>query len=166
MTNSEDAWKYEVLANCKFAVDFDGLQNLFVKSVSGIKTILKVQGDKKPVGVTKGMKTLMQATVTNVQNSPITIVYMANREDRQLVDWYDSCHAKPQFGGGTKGGGARKDGSIKIYTQEGKEAARWNIFGAMCLSYECSPMEAGGDQLITETIQIAYEKMVRVKPGS
>lgn len=158
---------YEVLASSKFAVEFDGLDGLFVKKISGLKTTLITAGSEKPYAVGKDAKTQMQATVTGVENAEITVEFVSSGtpEGKQLKDWYDQCHSESQIGGGTNIKGARKTGSIKLYNQAGEEKARWNIWGAMCKNYKFSAMEAGSDQLATETLQISYEVMLRVETG-
>jgi phage tail-like protein len=153
----------ELLASSKFYVQFDGLEDLTVKKVSGIQITLETAGDKKPMGVSKGGKSQMQATVTGVSNGKITVEFVSSVEDDRLMKWYEESHSEPIKGGGTQSKGLRKTGSIILYNQGGDEAARWNIKGIMPQSYKSSKLEAGSTNLATETVVIVYENMHRVK---
>ena len=108
----------------------------------------------------------MQATVTGVENGKITIEYVDTVEDNRLMQWYEDSHSEPIQGGGTKTKGEKKTGSIILYNQGGEEAARWNFTGAMPSSYKSSKLEAGATELGTETVEIVYENLHRVKQVS
>ncbi|MGB3691294.1 MAG: phage tail protein [Spirulinaceae cyanobacterium] len=153
----------EILACSKFYAQLDGLDDLIVKKVSGIEVKLQTAGDSKAFGVTKGGKSQMQATVTGVENGKITIEYVDTVEDNRLMQWYEDSHSEPIAGGGTSSKGERKTGSIILYNQAGEEAARWNFTGAMPSSYKSSKLEAGATELGTETVEIVYENLHRVK---
>ena len=155
--------KDEILACSKYYFELDGLDDLIVKKVSGIKIALQTAGDSKSHGVSKGGKSVIQATVTGVTNADITVEFVATVEDRRLVDWFVDCHAEPIMGGGTISKGERKTGSIVLYNQGGEEAARWNLTGVMPKTYKSSKMAAGEEGLATETVQFAYERLCRVK---
>lgn len=153
----------EILSCSRFYVELDGLSDLIVKKVSGVKITLETAGDKKPFGVTKGGKTEMQATVTGISNGKVTVEYVGSVEDRRLVDWYSDCHSEPIAGGGTTAKGARKTGSITLYNQGGDEAARWNLTGVMAASYKSTKLATGESNLMTETVELVYESLHRVK---
>lgn len=153
----------EVLACSKFYVEIDGLDDLVVKKVSGIGVTLEVAGDTLPYGVGKGGKAQMQATVTGCSNGKITVEYVDTVEDNRLMQWYEDSHSESIKGGGTKTKGERKTGSIILYNQGGDEAARWNMTGIMPSSYTSSKLEAGSTELATETVELVYESLLRVK---
>ncbi|WP_008317276.1 phage tail protein [Leptolyngbya sp. PCC 6406] len=153
----------EVLPCSKFYASFDGLEDLVVKKVSGIAITLESAGDSTPFGVTKDGKSQIQATVTGVSNSKLSIEYVATVGDDRLLKWYSDSHSEPIAGGGSANKGERKTGSVVLYNQGGEEAARWDVTGAMCISYAMSGFEAGSTNLATETVEIAYESLHRVK---
>lgn len=153
----------EVLACSRFYVEIDGLEELIVKKVSGIAITLEVAGDKKPFGVTKGGKSQMQATVTGTSNGKVTVEYVDTVEDDRLMKWYEDSHSEPIKGGGTSTKGERKTGSVVLYNQGGEEAARWNMTGIMPASYKSTKLEAGSTNLSTETVELVFESMHRVK---
>ncbi|WP_414552420.1 phage tail protein [Anabaena sp. CCY 0017] len=153
----------EILACSKYYFELDGLDDLIVQKVSGISITLQTAGDSKSHGVSKGGKSVIQATVTGVTNGNITVDFVATVEDRRLVDWFVESHSEPIKGGGTISKGERKTGSIVLYNQGGEEAARWNLTGVMPKTYKSSKMAAGEEGLATETVEFAYESLHRVK---
>jgi phage tail-like protein len=153
----------EILASSRFYVQFDSLDDLIVKKISGIQITLETTGDKKPFGVTKGGKTQMQATVTGISNSKITIEFVSTSEDSRLMQWYRDSHSQPIKGGGTVNKGGLKNGSIILYNQGGDEAARWNLTGIMPQSYKSAKLEAGSTNFATETVVFVYQHLHRVK---
>lgn len=155
--------KGEILACSKFYVQFDGLEDLIVKKVSGVAIELQTAGDQNPFGVTKGGKAQIQATVTGVQNSAVTVEYVGTTDDKRLFEWYEKSHSQPTTGGGTTDKGALKTGSLILYNQGGEEAARWDMKGIMPKTYKTSKMEAGSTDLFIETVEYAFHSIRRTK---
>ena len=153
----------EILASSKFYVEIDGLTDLIVKKVTGISTTLQTAGDMKSFGVTKGGKSVIQATVTGITNAKITVDFVATVQDKRLYQWFMDSHSQVSVGGGSKTKGERKTGSIILYNQGGEEAARWNLTGMMPSSYKSTKLEAGAEGLTTETVEFVYESLHRVK---
>lgn len=153
----------EILASSKFYFELDGLADLIVKKVSGVSTTLQTAGDMKSFGVTKGGKSVIQATVTGITNAKLTVEYVSTVEDRRLYEWFMDSHSQVSVGGGTKTKGERKTGSLTVYNQGGEEAARWNLTGVMPQSYKSTKLEAGAEGLSTETVELVYESLHRVK---
>lgn len=155
--------KGEILSCSKFYLEIDGLADLIVKKVSGVSIELQTAGDQHPFGVTKGGKAQIQATVTGVSNSGVTVEYVSTVEDDRLVKWYNDSHSQPMTGGGTGTKGGLKTGSITLYNQGGEEAARWNLAGIMPKSYKSSKLEAGSTALAIETVELAFHALRRTK---
>ncbi|MBK4728830.1 phage tail protein [Oxynema sp. CENA135] len=153
----------ELLACSKFYFELEGLEDLVCKKVSGLDITLQTAGDTKPYGVTKNAKSVMQATVTGVENKKITVEYVSTVEDIRLLQWYSDSHSEPIAGGGTTSKGEVKSGSLVFYNQGGDEAVRYNFKGCMPASYKSTKMEAGSTDLATETVEIVYENCLRVK---
>jgi phage tail-like protein len=86
-------------------------------------------------------------------------------EDNRLMKWYEDSHSESIKGGGSSldWKAKRKTGSIILYNQAGGEAARWNMTGLMPSSYASSKLEAGSTDLATETVELVYESLLRVK---
>jgi len=157
--------KGEILANSKFYMEFDGITELVVKKVSGLSIKLESAGDTKSFGVTKGAKSLMQATVSGVTSGVITVEFVATVEDHSMHNWYRKSHSigGPSAGGGSTDKGLRKTASLTIYNQGGAEAARWDFTGVFPQSYKTSKMEPGGTELFTEQVEFVYETCHRKK---
>jgi phage tail-like protein len=153
--------KGEILACSKYYFNLSGLEDLVVKSVSGIGSTLQTAGDSKSFGVTKGGKSAIQATVTGVSNSNITVEFVCTIGDDRLIKWYNASHSQVLGGGGTGTKGERKTGTITLYNQGGEAAATWQITGVMPSSYKSTKLEAGAEGLATETIEFVYESLHR-----
>lgn len=155
--------KGEILATSKFYVQFDGLEDLVMKSCTGPKITLESAGDTTSYGVSKGGKSVIQATVTGVTNGTITVVYVSSVSDNRLMKWHQDSHSESILGGGSANKGALKTGSIILYNQGGDEAARWNITGVMPKTYKSSKFDPSSKELATETVEFVYHSIHRVK---
>lgn len=58
---------------------------------------------------------------------------------------------------------ARKDGSIVGYDENGAEIVRYNFKRGWPAKWEASDLNAGTNEVITETLEIAHEGLERVK---
>ena len=155
--------KGEILACSKYYWEIDGLTDLIVKKVSGIGSTLQTAGTDKSYGVTKGGKSVIQATVTGVSNAKITVEFVATAQDKRLYQWFVDSHSQVSIGGGSKTKGERKSCSLTVYNQAGDEAARWNLTGVMPASYKSTKLEAGSEGLSSETVEFVYESLHRIK---
>lgn len=154
----------EILANSKWYLQIDQLEDISVAKVSGIGITFATAGDMKPFGVTKGGKTQMQATVAGVESATITVEFVASVEDKRMHDWYRSSHSigGPMAGGGSESGGERRTASLIVYNQKGDEAAKWSFTGVFPKTYKTSKIEPGGTELFRETVEFVYETLHRV----
>jgi phage tail-like protein len=155
--------KDEVLACSKFYFQLDGYEDLIVKSVSGVGITLQVAGDVKSYGVTKDGKSVIQATVTGIENGKVTVEYVSTVQDRRLLDLYSDSHSEVIAGGGSVNKGKRLTGTLVFYNQGGEPAAQWDLTGIMAASYKSTKMEAGSTALATETLDFVYEHLHRMK---
>lgn len=57
----------------------------------------------------------------------------------------------------------RKDGSIVGYNEDGTEVVRYNFRRGWPCKWEASGMNAGGNEVIVETLEIAHEGLERIK---
>jgi phage tail-like protein len=154
----------EVLANSKWYLQIDQLEDAIIAKVNGLGTTFSTAGDMKSLGVSKGGKSTMQATVSGVESATITVEFVATVEDKRMHDWYRASHSVggPMAGGGSEKGGEQRTASLIVYNQEGKEAAKWSFTGVFPKSYKTSKMEPGGTDLFKETVEFVYHTMHRV----
>jgi phage tail-like protein len=157
--------KGEILTNSRFYFEIDGMTDLVIKKFSGLKITLDAAGDKKSYGVTKGGRSQMQATVSGVSSSVLSIEYVATVDEKSLHNWYRDSHPAvgPMSGGVSAKKGERKNATLTVYTQGGEEAAKWTFSGVFPKSYKTSKMEPGSTELFTEKVEIAYETCHRGK---
>ncbi len=153
----------EILACSKFYFTLDGLEEKIIQKVSGIGVTLEAGGDMKSYGVTKDAKSTIQATVTGVSNSDITVTFVGTAQDDSLMKWYRASHSVPSQGGGSSEGGARKTGTITLFNQAGEAAAEWTLSGVFPKSYKSSDMDPTKNDLFTEEIAMGYESLARTK---
>ncbi|MEA5467389.1 phage tail protein [Spirulina sp. 06S082] len=153
----------EVLANSRFYVDIDGIySDLYIKSVSGLGSSLEATDDSNAHGASKYAMSFMQATVTGVNTSNITIAFVGSAEDSSLYNWYKNSHSSKFIGGATLLGGTRKTASIIVYDQGGGEGARWDLNGLFPVSDKCSQFSVDSASLYEETLEFSYETMKRI----
>lgn len=153
--------KGEILACSKYYFNLSGLDDLVVKSVSGISSTLQTAGDMASYGVSKNAKSVIQATVTGVTNNKITVEFVCTVGDDRLIKWYSSSHSETFLGGGSESKGELKTGSITLYNQGGQAAATWEMTGMMPSSYKSIKLEAGSEGLATETVEFVYQTLHR-----
>ncbi|MEA5420566.1 phage tail protein [Spirulina sp. CCNP1310] len=155
--------KGELLANSKFYITIEGFEDLIVKSVSGITTTLEVAGSDSSYGVTKDGKSFVQATVTGVSNSNITVSFVGTADDKRLFDWWDESHSREISGGGSAKKGERKAATVTLYNQGGEPAAEWQMTGVFPVKYSGTQFSPDSAELYVETIEFAYEGLHRIK---
>jgi phage tail-like protein len=63
--------------------------------------------------------------------------------------------------------GARdvRSGSIVLLDAEMNEKTRWNFFDAWPCRYEAPVLDAGGEAIAVETLELCVERIERVEPG-
>lgn len=153
----------EVLTNSRFYIDIDGIySDLIIKSISGLGSSLEATEDSNAHGASKYAMSNMQATVTGVNASNITMTFVGTADDSSLYNWYEWSHSSKFIGGMTMLGGTKKTASVVVFDQGGSEAARWNLYGLFPISYKCSSFSVDSNELYEETIEFSCEKIKRV----
>lgn len=74
---------------------------------------------------------------------------------RELYDWhFDTLNGKVR----------RLDGSVVLYDEKGTEAARWNFVRGWPTKWDGPPLNASGNEVAVETLEIAHEGLERERP--
>ena len=146
----------------KFYFEADGLTKLVVQKVSGLQMKMTVAGGDSVIGVTKDGKTQTNSTIGGVECSEVTIECVATAESKNLLDWYNKCHAEALSGGKSEGRKNRKLGKVSIYDGE-KEKAQFELTDIFPTSYETGGFDASSGDLLTETVTIGFTRLVRKK---
>ena len=147
----------------RFYVEFDGLSEKLVKSITNFDFTGQTTGHEKPLASTKDGKTLWQTTSGGFkQNLNFTIeVYLAEG----YVDFYNWVKATmpKSEGGDGKWADNRKSGALVGYDSGDTEIMRWSIKNGWIKSYKVSEFSSDSNQLAVETFEIVCEQVDRTK---
>lgn len=147
----------------RFYVEFDGITDKLLKSVTEVTFTGKTAGHEKALASTKNGKTLWQSTSAGFEENPnVTIEVYLTEGDMDFYNWMKSVMPKSEGGEG-KWNDMRKSGSIVGYDPGDNEILRWNITKAWPKSYKVSDCSSESGDLAVETIEIVCEQINRVK---
>jgi phage tail-like protein len=151
------------IPNSRYYVEFDGLTEKLIKSVSEVTFTGQTAGHEKPLASTKGGKTIWQSTSSGFEENPnVTIEVYVTEGDMDFYNWMLATMPKSEGGQG-KWSANRKNGSIVAYDSEDNEAIRWSLTNCWIKSYKVSDFNAESKDLAVETFEIIAEQINRVK---
>lgn len=147
----------------RFYVEFDGITEKMVKSVTEVSFSGMTAGHEKPLASTKDGKTLWQSTSGGFEENPnVTIEVYLCEGDMDFYNWMKATMPKSEGGDG-KWSENRKNGSIVAYDSGDAEILRWNMTNAWVKSYKMADLSADGKDLAFETFEIVCEQINRAK---
>ncbi len=147
----------------RYYVEFKGLENKLVKSVSEVTFTAQTAGHEKPLASTKDGKTIWQSTSSGFEENPnVTLEVYVTEGDMDFYNWMLSTMPKSEGGKG-EWSSMRKDGSIVAYDSEDKEVLRWNLTKCWIKSYKVSEFSSESKDLAVETYEIIAEQINRAK---
>jgi phage tail-like protein len=140
------------VATLNFALEIQSIQTAFFREAEGFSNETEViehrqQGKDGKVEVIKIPGNTKWGNI---------VLKRGIIDDQSLWNW-----RKKVLDGDIKG--ARKDGSVVGYDDKGTEMIRYNFKNGWPCKWEASGMNAGGNEVIIETIEIAHEGLERVK---
>jgi phage tail-like protein len=150
----------EVLVNCRFYFEADGIQEKMILEVSGLSAENPAAGGDKVLGSSKNAMNLRQAAPTRVKFSPVNVKVVATT-DTDLYKWYEDCNKND--GGKSDWNSNRKAASVSVYDQAGDMKARWEMLNAYPTKYEGPKLEAGSNDVANETLTLVHEGIKRVQ---
>ncbi|BAZ32190.1 hypothetical protein NIES4074_46920 [Cylindrospermum sp. NIES-4074] len=151
------------IPNSRYYVEFNGLENKLIKSVTEVSFTGQTAGHEKPLASTKDGKTLWQSTSGGFEENPnITIEVYVVEGDMDFYNWMKATMPKSEGGDG-KWSSNRKAGSIVAYDSEDTEVLRWNLTNAWIKSMKLSDFSAESKDLAVETYEIVCEQINRAK---
>ncbi len=150
----------EVLVNCRFYFEADGLQDKMILEVNGLSSESPAAGGDQVLGSAKDAKNMRQAAPTRVKFSPVTIKMVAT-VDTDLYKWYEDCNKN--VGGQSDWSSNRKAASVSVYDQAGTQKARWELQNSYPTKYEGPTLQAGANDVANETLTLVHEGIVRVE---
>lgn len=155
---------YTTTAN-RFYLNFEGLEELEVKSMAALTYEGKVTGGDKPIhsGKKGGAR---HTTIAGYETNPSMTIEVYVNDDtqgaaRRLFDWFLEVMPKEEGGGGNWAN-SRKSGSLVVYDPSNKEVLRWNLDRAWIKKYSVSDVDATSGELVMETYEFVAERITKV----
>jgi phage tail-like protein len=151
----------EVLVNCRFYFEADGLTDKQILEVGGLSSETPAAGGDKVLGSTKKALNLRQAAPTRAKFTPVTVKVVATTND-DLYKWYEDCNKND--GGESSWSSKRRASSVSVYDQAGQMKARWEMINSYPTKYEGPKLEASSNDVANETLTLVHEGIRRVPP--
>jgi len=147
----------------RYYVEFDGLTDKLIKSVSEVTFTGQTSGHEKPLASTKGGKTIWQSTSAGFEENPnVTIEVYVTEGDMDFYNWMLAVMPKSEGGKG-EWSKNRKNGAIVAYDSADEEAIRWSLTNCWIKTYKVSDFSSESNELAVETFEIIAEQINRVK---
>ncbi len=150
----------EILVNCRFYFEADGLTDKQILEVSGLSSETPAAGGDKVLGSSKDAKNLRQAAPTRAKFTPVVVKLVATT-NKDLYKWYEDCNKLE--GGQSSWSSNRKAASVTVYDQAGSPKARWEMQNAYPTKYEGPKLEAGSNDVANETLTLVHEGIRRTQ---
>ncbi|HAJ63745.1 MAG TPA: phage tail protein [Cyanobacteria bacterium UBA8543] len=145
----------------RFYVEFEGITEKMLKSVSEVTFTGQTAGHEKPLASTKNGKTLWQTTSSGFEENPnVTIEVYLIEGNMDFYNWLLAVMPKSENGKGNWSG-MRKSGSITAYDSGDNMIMRWDLTNAWPKSYKVSDCAADSKELAVETLEIVCEQINR-----
>lgn len=133
--------------NYNFLVEIDGITRAAFQEVSGLDATIDVIEHREGGEVTTVRKLPGMTKYSN-----ITLKW-GMTDDRDLYDWHRQT---------VQGLIERRNGSIVLLDRTGSEVARWNFIRAWPTKYAGPDLNAEGNDVSIETLELAHEGLERV----
>lgn len=131
----------------RFRLEIDGIQKAAFSEVTGIKSAVEPIDYK--VGNEQNSRKLPGQKFSNIT------LKQGVTDSSELHDWH-----KEIMQGVTR----RKSVSITAVNEDGKNGARWEIRDARPIKYHGADLNAKGNDVVIETLELANEGIVRKEP--
>ena len=132
--------------NFNFTIEIDGIERAAFQECSGFDSTIDVIEHREG-----GENTTLRKLPGLTKYSNITLKWgMTN--DRELYDWHRRV---------VEGEIERKNGSIVLRNRKGEEVARWNFVRAWPTKWDGPDLNAEGNDVAIETLELAHEGVER-----
>ncbi|MGB0112596.1 MAG: phage tail protein [Ilumatobacteraceae bacterium] len=142
--------KTTAIISSTFAVEFGTVASGLFTEASGLGIDIE---EVKSTRVDASGKSVTRFSPGTVKYQTITLKREFNG-DKEFWKWHDDM---------CKGLNSYTDGSIVMYNLAGEEVDRWNILRAWPSKWSVSDLDAGGDDVVTEDIELQIEFLERAK---
>jgi phage tail-like protein len=133
--------------NFNFLVEIDGIARAAFQHCTGIDSTIDVIEHREG-----GENTTLRKLPGMNKHSNITLKW-GMTDDAELYAWHRSV---------VQGDIQRKNGSIVVLNRKGEETARWNFVRAWPSKWTGPELNAEGNDVAIETLEIAHEGIERV----
>lgn len=133
--------------NYNFLVEIDGIARAAFQEVSGLDATIDVVEYREG-----GENTTPRKLPAMTKYSNITLKW-GMTDDMDLYDWHRQA---------VLGETERKNGSVVLLGRAGEEVARWNFIRAWPTKYDAADLNAEGNDVAVETLELAHEGLERV----
>lgn len=134
--------------NYNFLIEIDGITRAAFQQVSGFDSTIDIIEHREGGQNTTVRKLPGMTKFSNIQ------LRWGITDDLQLYQWHRQA---------IDGDLQRKNGSIVLLDRRGEEAARWNFFSAWPSKYDAPDLNAEGNDVAIETMELAHEGLTRVR---
>src|SRR3954470_16566312 len=128
--------------NFNFLVEIDGIARAAFQSCSGFDSTIDVIEHREGGDNITPRKLPGMNKFSNIQ------LKWGMTDDRQLYDWHRAV---------INGTVERKNGSIVLLDRKGDEVARWNFVRAWPTKYDAPDLNAEGNDVAVEMLELAHE---------
>lgn len=132
--------------NFNFLVEIDGIARGAFQEVSGLDSTIDVIEHREGGDNLTPRKFPGQTKFSN-----ITLKW-GMVDDRELYDWHMAA---------ASGRVSRRNGSVVLMGHDGHEVARWNFFNAWPSKWTGPDLNAEGNDIAIETLEIVHEGLER-----
>lgn len=139
-----------LLRTSNFAIEIDSITVAFFQEVTGLTSDIEVITHQV---VNKEGRQITQKLAGRLMPGEVTFKKTLDGS-KYMGDWFKQV----QEG---KFDQYRRNGSIILFDEQGTEAARWNFIAGWPKSWSGSNLNAGADEIVTESVIITHEGMTR-----
>ena len=134
--------------NFNFKIEIDGIVRAAFQQCSGFDSTIDVIEHREG-----GENTTPRKLPGLTKYSNISLKW-GMTDDMELYQWHRDA---------VLGRLRRRNGSIVLLDREGNEKARWNFFNAWPAKYDGPDLNAEGNDVAIETLELAHEGVERVR---
>lgn len=130
----------------RFLIEIDGITRAGFRECSGFDTT------QDPIEYREGNHSPTVQKLPGLVKYTNIVLKWGLADDRDLVDWTKST---------ADGSITRKNGSIIVLDETGTEKIRWNFLNAWPTKYTGPSLNATGNDVAVETLELAHEGLSR-----
>jgi phage tail-like protein len=140
------AQRVDPYGNFNFRVEIDGITRAAFQEVSGFDSTIDVIEHREGGDNTTPRKLPGMTKHSNI------VLKWGLATDTDLYDWHRAA---------VRGDLQRRNGSIVLLDRRGDEVVRWNFFAAWPAKYDGPDLNAEGNDVAIETLELAHERVER-----